>query len=1155
MTSSRRPNLTMRSTALAARILLTLPLITAAGWAHADTKPLGDAPLGKGALASTVLPNVAMVLDDSSSMTSNSMPDEADDHKDRRCYGYKGYNTLAYDPTLTYKPPYDPNKTGERFPSAVFAKALHDGYFAKDATAYDTTKNTEKDLATEGNRPYANKFTEKIKGEDVTTTTRYYYSTYSGTMANGTCDTNDTKFTLITDPASIQAPSGVNALVNYANWYSYYRQRNYLMKAATGEAFSTISDKYRVGLFFIHTEKTPTKIDTFTGTHRNNWYQHLYSHTYTSGTPLLGALSEMGRMYAGRNATYGDPVQFSCQQNFTILSSDGYWNRDASWMSESQKIASRPKNLDGSVMTLDQDGVAGVEPPYKDASKVAGTLADVAYYYYSTDLRDGSYCSNSISGDRDLCANNVPGSGANVNDKQHMITFTVGLGVNGTLPYTPETFASIKAGSTPWPNPTTGGDIPEKIDDLWHAAVNGRGNYYSAGNPTTLVAGLRSALAGVSARLGSGAAAATSNLEPVAGDSAVYMATYRSVKWDGDLRAYQIDPTTGHLVDPDAYDWSAQEKIDTQVRTATSGDGRAIKYFSKATRVTNNLRDFTFTNLTADGKNAYFENVCTKLWLTQCSDGSTGALDATQKTLANAGDNLVNYLRGRATYEDKKDTTAPLFRAREHVLGDPVNAMPVYVQKPQFDYGKYDATYNGFKTDQAERLGNVYMAANDGMLHAINSANGEERWAYVPSFVMPTMHKLADKAYGHQFSVDGSPTVGDVCATLTADACKSKGDWKTILIGGLNKGGCGYYALDVTDPANPKGLWEFENDYLGYSYGNPIITRRASDKKWVAIFTSGYNNIPATCGKANADGVGRVFVVDAMTGTLLQTISTGVGSVENPSNLGKLNAWVNDAQANIADSVYGGDMLGNLWRIDFDDNASMAPSGREAFKLAALGQPITVKPELAEVKGGHRVVMVGTGRLLHADDLTNTTTQSIYGLKDDLAATSGIGDPRSTANEAVIKKRTFAAGTTSEGQTIRTVTGDDINWATDKGWYVDLSATGERLNVDMQLQYNILTAATNVPQDDECTTGGYAWLNYFDIDTGKNLITATDSAVSFKQPSNSLIVGIKAIKLGDNKTATIVSRSDGTLGSEDPPSATGTAAGGARRTMWREILD
>ena len=77
MTSSRRPNLTMRSTALAARILLTLPSITAAGWAHADTKPLGDAPLGKGALASTVLPNVAMVLDDSSSMTSNSMPDEA----------------------------------------------------------------------------------------------------------------------------------------------------------------------------------------------------------------------------------------------------------------------------------------------------------------------------------------------------------------------------------------------------------------------------------------------------------------------------------------------------------------------------------------------------------------------------------------------------------------------------------------------------------------------------------------------------------------------------------------------------------------------------------------------------------------------------------------------------------------------------------------------------------------------------------------------------------------------------------------------------------------------------------------------------------------------------------------------------------------------
>ena len=34
-------------------------------------------------------------------------------------------------------------------------------------------------------------------------------------------------------------------------------------------------------------------------------------------------------------------------------------------------------------------------------------------------------------------------------------------------------------------------------------------------------------------------------------------------------------------------------------------------------------------------------------------------------------------------------------------------------------------------------------------------------------------------------------------------------DWRTILVGGFNSGGRGFYALDITDPATPKALWEF----------------------------------------------------------------------------------------------------------------------------------------------------------------------------------------------------------------------------------------------------------------------------------------------------------------------------------------------------------
>src|SRR5690606_29026491 len=116
------------------------------------------------------------------------------------------------------------------------------------------------------------------------------------------------------------------------------------------------------------------------------------------------------------------------------------------------------------------------------------------------------------------------------------------------------------------------GDTLTTIDDLWHAAVNGRGQYFSAKNPDQLVTGLRKALAGVSARKAAGAAAATSNLEPVAGDNFAYIANYRTMKWDGDVQARLIDIVTGQIADTPV--WSAQAQLDASVGATT--DSRTI---------------------------------------------------------------------------------------------------------------------------------------------------------------------------------------------------------------------------------------------------------------------------------------------------------------------------------------------------------------------------------------------------------------------------------------------------------------------------------------------------------------------------------------------------------------------------------------------------
>lgn len=1155
MSQSKTLHHPLRSTARAAQFLLACPLVLPIGWANAVT--LADEPLATAGITSVnVKPNIAMVLDDSGSMEWDYMPNGG--NSNTLCYGNKLYNTIAYDPTYTYKPPYSPNgavPAGDpykdnkpRYPIATFTTAKDSGFGTSSSTNLSN------------NPP----FSYSYKSGNNTYYQSYYYSVYTGTGSGATCPSNNpnSSYNAITSSADIEAPGvtkgSAAALRNYANWYSYYRTRINMMKTATGEAFSSLGDNFRVGLFYLHTANNPVKIADFDPAQRALWFTGLYGSTVNGGTPLREALSKVGQMYAGKGPTnYGDPVQYSCQRNYTILSTDGYWNGNGS------------QDLTGNTIK-DQDGNA--PRPFLDTHKQADTLADTAYYYYATDLRTPALnnCQNTINGVTyaDLCTNDVKaGSAKDKNSQQHMTTFTLGLGVNGTIVYNADyeketddkslkQYIDIINGTANWAaisDWNCNNNCPEQVDDLWHAAVNGRGTYFSASNPADVEAGLTKAFSDADGDPGAAAAVATSNLELVSGgNNMVYLARYRTKYWDGDLLALPIDSMSGAVSSSST--WSAQSALDKQVANPTNGDGRNIYFYNAKTK---QLESFTYTNLNADGKGALFTNACPSSGtpLTQCA-----TLNATQKTAANNGDNLVNYLRGQSTYEADTNTTDPLYRGRDHILGDIANAMPVYVQKAPFSYEKFDLSYAGFKSDKSTRSGTVYAAANDGMLHAINASDGTERWAYVPSAVMPNMRLLSDTDYQHRYFVDGSPTVADVCSSPSSgggspSVCDSKSAWHTVLIGGLDKGGCGYYALDITSPTAPKALWEFKHEKLGYSFSDPIVTRR-KDGKWVAIFSSGYNNVPSNpaCGNANADGRGYVFVVDAMTGALLDTIATTEGTTTQPSNLGRLNAWVDDAALNTADAVYGADMLGNVWRFDFDDNFGAA--GKEAFKLATLSnasgtrQPVTNKVELATV-GKHRVVFVGTGSLLNANDMTNTEIQSIYALKDDVNASAGLGNPRSNAT---IKSRTLA-NATSGTVTIRTVSGANMDWANDNGWYIDLSP-GERVNVDMQLQYNMLNVASNVPEPKACNSGGYSWLYFIDFETGKNFVSATDDMLGMRLTNNAMTAGIKLVKTVSEKTVTIVSDTRGEVEGMGTPSAGGgSGLLNTRRTMWREIQD
>jgi len=809
---------------------------------------------------------------------------------------------------------------------------------------------------------------------------------------------------------------------------------------------------------------------------------------------------------------------------------------------------------------------------------VSNVLADVAEYYYNTDLRTSSLsnCTGTpvppATSGNDVCSNDVPSSGLDGQSQQHMTTFTLGLGASGQMLYAPG-YASATSGdyfdvangtsanpasgicswqasgSCNWPTPVS--NTQTTIDDLWHAAVNGRGTYYSASNPATLSSGLSSALAGVSARLGASAAATTSNPNVTSGDNFVFSSTFVTQEWSGQLVRNQIDLVTG--VVSSTIDWDARELLDAKAsRTIYTFDGSAA----------DKLKSFTWGNLST-GEQAYFSTPNISTLSQFCSSGVT-CLSSANQTAAE-GSSLVNFVRGDRTNEGVSTDTTKYYRQRTHVLGDIVNAEAVYVKKSLFDYA--DRGYSSYKSANDTRQGMAYVASNDGMLHAFYAADGaaasgivggDEAWAYVPTMVMSNLYKLADKNYSaqHTYQVDGTPVVGEICTANCAATDTGTVVWKTIVVGGLNAGGRGYYALDITNPTSPKALWEFTDDNLGYTYGNPEIAKLA-DGTWVVMFASGYNNV------SPGDGVGRLFILNANTGALIRSISTSVGTTTTPSGLARIRAWVENATSdNTAVRVYGGDLLGNLWRFDIND--AVGAAGYDAQRLVTLysnaagttTQPITTKPELGEVSGA-AVVYVGTGRYLGTPDLGDTSLQSFYAVKDALGTTA-LGNPRTVSTNFVQQTQTTTtcpsgspATICTSGQVVRTSTNNTVNFSSNNGWFIDLPDSGERSNTDATLALGTLGFTTNVPNTSACTAGGYSYRYFLDYRTGAPVSTSTTSVVGVKL-GNALATRGVFVRLPNNTVVQLTRLSDGSTVTSNVP--IGSGAGTTRRVSWRELI-
>ena len=730
------------------------------------------------------------------------------------------------------------------------------------------------------------------------------------------------------------------------------------------------------------------------------------------------------------------------------------------------------------------DGIANEDadagPPYADA--FSDTLGDIAMHYYDTNLRP------------DLTSGQVPVSSAcrgaspnpllDCNKNLHMVTYSVGLGVEGTL-FGRSHMTRADAHETPptWPEPNIARN-PVQVDDLYHATVNGRGELLNAETPDAIAEKLNQVLSSILDAISS-ASSVAANSTSVSTGSKVFQSRFHSSTWRGQLLAFEIgyDGTI-----PTSYLWDAGAELSGQ-----SAASRTILTLSRDTR---------------DGIPFRWADLSSQSDMLQADLLNTGADDAVD----GLGSDRVDFLRGQAVAG---------FRVRNNKLGDIIHSSPLFVGSPQAGY--LDADYATFASAMRDRDPVIYVGANDGMLHGFNAETGAEVIAYVPSPVYPQLSRLTHPDYGqtllpHRFLVDGSPMAADV---------EVSGNWMTLLAGGLNSGGQGYYALDISDPsafaetgsaAANTLLWEFtdEDDAdLGYTYNQPLVNydtwqsaqiAKMNNGRWAVIVGNGYNNTEAD-GNASATGHAALFVIyvdGGVDGTWSATdytkIDTGAGSVETPNGLATPKPIDIDGDGDV-DIAYAGDLQGNLWKFDLTDAAASnwsADALYAAVDSAGNAQPITTAVmALHHPKGGF-VVGFGTGKYLELADLSSVEPQTLYGIWD--SSLSGSVSPVS-GGRANLVEQTVLAVTTAYNTDYRVTSNKAVDFSTKKGWFMDLPTSGERVGYNPIVRDRRFVFVTLVPDVDPCAAGGSGWVMELDYVTGSRLPGSPfdvngDSAVS-----------------------------------------------------------
>lgn len=467
----------------------------------------------------------------------------------------------------------------------------------------------------------------------------------------------------------------------------------------------------------------------------------------------------------------------------------------------------------------------------------------------------------------------------------------------------------------------------------------------------------------------------------------------------------------------------------------------------------------------------------------------------------------------------------------------------------------------------------VLFGTTQGLLHVVDAETGKEKFAFVPNEMVENQKEaflkndmtsggLANMFYG----VDGPWTtyteyVVDSSGALTVGVGKNAKEGKQIAYGGLRMGGRSYYALDLQNINSPKLKFQIDPakknvyssdkgtktydalQYMGQSWSKPRIAwvNWQGTKKMVMFVGGGYdtgyesdNYNPTT----PATGAG-VFMFDALTGELLwwtggqatdSTGSTGVISKKATDMKYSVVSEIRTVDSNadgLTDNIYFGDLGGQLWRVDFDNNesANLSKFSRTPVKLMSFNKG-AASPRFYDMPAfslyeyaGNKFAVISLGSGNRSKPLAEYTYgatsydyDAVYNVYDkDIAR----ADLLTTSSYLTQNISTLAEIT----KTNITSTTTNIAPYTSNGWYFkfksNLVQSAKVMSTPIVMNYKMYVSyfdASKPGLSGDCGAGvkGESFITKFCMPFGQD----TDTCKSSVDTSNSLGAGIKNPTVG-----------------------------------------